>query len=104
MRVYIAGPYTNGDVAQNVRNAITAADQLLAAGHHPYIPHLTHFWHLVSPRPWEDWLKYDIEWLSVCDCVLRLPGESEGADIEVYNAELWCIPVYTNIKDIPSGL
>ena len=30
MKVYIAGPYTKGDVAINVRNAIEAADRVLA--------------------------------------------------------------------------
>jgi hypothetical protein len=94
MKVYIAGPYTKGDVVLNVRNAIMAAEAVLKAGHTPYIPHLSYFWHLVCPHPPEFWYSYDNEWLDYCDCVLRLPGESVGADAEVALAKKLCIPVY----------
>lgn len=94
MRVYVAGPYSQGDQAANVRAAIDAADKLAAAGHVPYIPHLTHFWHLVTPRPYQWWLDYDAQWLACCDAVLRLPGRSAGADEEVALAAELGIPVY----------
>lgn len=94
MRVYVAGPYTNGDVALNVRAAIEAADRILKAGHAPYVPHLMHFWHLVCPGPYEQWIQFDLEWLPVCDALVRLPGESSGADGEVRLAESLGIPVY----------
>lgn len=81
-KVYIAGPYTLGDTALNVRRAILAADEVWAAGFLPYVPHLDHLWHLVSPKPISTWYAMDIGWLRVCDAVLRLQGESEGADIE----------------------
>jgi len=102
MRVFVSGPYTNGDVAVNVRTAILAANRLLRKGHIPFVPHLTHFWHLVVPHPYEDWLELDMEWLKVCDAVLRLPGESPGADVEVRLAESLGIPVYYNEVAIPS--
>jgi hypothetical protein len=86
MRVYVAGPYSKGDVVLNVRNAIAAADTLLAAGHTPFIPHLTHLWHLVSPKTYEEWLAIDLDWLKCCDALVRLPGESSGADREVVYA------------------
>lgn len=82
LKVYIAGPYTNGDVAANVRAAIDAADKLLKAGYAAYCPHLTHFWHFAHPGPWEQWVEHDIEWLSSCDVFVRLPGVSAGADME----------------------
>ena len=100
MIVYIAGPYTKGDVAQNVHNAIKVADQLVELGHIPYIPHLTHFWHLISPRPWWFWLDYDLQWLEKCDCVLRLDGESVGADKEELAAHKLGKLVYYSIADI----
>ena len=53
MKVYIAGPYTKGDVAVNVRNAISAAQTVFEAGHDPYVPHMTHFWHMIFPAPYE---------------------------------------------------
>ena len=43
MRVYIAGAYSKGDVALNVREAIEMADKLVKLGHIPYIPHLPGF-------------------------------------------------------------
>ena len=49
-RVYIAGRYTEGATALNVRNAIEAADMLHAHGFIPFVPHLKHSWHLMSPK------------------------------------------------------
>ena len=93
MRVYIAGPYAKGDVAMNIREVIEAADMVLDIGHTPYVPHLTHLWHLISPHPQEEWLALDGEWLKVCDVVLRIPGESVGANSEVLLAMELGIPV-----------
>ena len=93
-RVFVSGPYTKGDVAANVRAAIEAAAQLTDTGYIVYLPHLTHFWHLVSPRPYEDWIKLDLAWLKLCDAVVRLPGESPGADREETEADTLGIPVY----------
>src|SRR5690348_15766763 len=81
-KVYVAGPYTKGDVAINVHNAIHAADQIHALGYAPYVPHFTHFWHLVSPKPYEKWLELDEVFLTCCDYFVRLEGESKGADRE----------------------
>ena len=102
MRVYVSGPYSKGDVAINVKNAIVAADAVLAKGHIPFVPHLTHFWHFISPKPWEVWLRIDIEWVKCCDAVLRLPGESVGADREVEFAKSLGKVIYYDIKDIES--
>jgi len=95
-KVYIAGPYSKGDVAQNVRRAIEVADILVTHGYTPYIPHLTHFWHMVCPRPYDFWLDYDNEWLKLCDAIYRIPGESSGADKEVKLATQLGIPVFEN--------
>ena len=100
MRVYIAAPYTLGDVAVNVRNAIMAADRLVELGHQPYVPHLTHFWHLVSPKPYEFWLELDMTFLNHwAEALLRLPGKSSGADGEVERAKKIMIPVYYSIDE-----
>ena len=89
IRVYVAGPYTKGDVAVNVREAILAGGRIYDAGMVPFVPHLTHFWHTVAPRPYEDWLRLDMEWLRVCDALLRLPGDSSGADKELLRRCGW---------------
>ena len=98
MKVYVAGPYTKGDVALNVRRAIEAADCLLKAGHQPFLPHLTHFWHLVCPGPYEQWMALDLAWLSVCHALVRLPGESSGADREVAEAIKLGTPVFSGVE------
>lgn len=41
-----------------------------------------------------DWLDIDLEWVRVSDAVLRLPGESAGADTEVAEANRRGIPVF----------
>lgn len=95
IKVYIAGPYTNGDVAVNVRNAIEVGQKLLSLGYAPFIPHLTHFWHIIFPNNYRKWLEVDAEFLLCCDYVIRLPGLSSGADEECQLAALHNIPVVT---------
>lgn len=90
----MAGPYTQGDVALNVRRAIEAGNLLLEAGHIPYIPHLTHFWHLLFPRPYEDWIELDEHWVPLCHALLRLLGDSNGADKEVILARSLQMPIF----------
>lgn len=97
MKVYIAGPYTKGDVAANVRAAIDAGQRVLDAGHYPYIPHLTHFWHLVHPAGWAQWMALDAVWVLACDALIRLEGESTGADMEVTLAREKGMPVYLGV-------
>ena len=98
-RVYVAGPYTKGDVAVNVRTAIDAGEQLLNAGFAPYIPHYTHFWHIHYPHDWQTWLALDKEWLLVCDAMVRLPGDSTGADLEHEWATEARIPAYNSVAE-----
>jgi len=98
--VFIASPYTLGDVGVNVKVSMDVANELMDLGFNPFIPLLYHFQHIINPRPYEDWIKFDLEWLSKCDCVLRLIGESSGADDEVAKAKELGIPVYYNIGDV----
>ena len=100
MRIYIAGPYTKGDVAANVRTAILKAEELYQLGHDPFIPHLTHFWHLLCPGPWAKWMHIDSVWLKQCEALYRLPGESIGADMEIAEALRMGIPVHYNIDEL----
>jgi len=82
LRVYIAGPYSKGDVAQNVAIVLRVAEHVWLHGDVPFVPHLTHFWHFLHPHPWLSWLLLDFEWLHQCQGLLRIPGESTGADKE----------------------
>ena len=99
-RIYVAGPLTKPDPVVNTRKAIEAGDALMQRGYAVFIPHLTLFWHLVVPHPWEIWLEHDIEWLSACDAVLLLPGESRGAERECAEAARLGIPVYRRFEDL----
>jgi hypothetical protein len=83
----------------NVRNAIAAGDELAAAGATVFIPHLTHFWHLIRPHSWQFWIDQDREWLRTCHAVVRLPGPSTGADLETMEAESLGIPVFCSVAE-----
>ena len=99
-RVYIAGPFTKGNTGINVRNAISAGNRLAERGMVPFIPHLTHFWHLVYPNEYEFWMSWCLSWVPKCDAVLRLPGDSNGADREVALAETCGIPVFYDEEEL----
>lgn len=100
MKVYIASPYTKGDVGENVNTQLRMFNMLAEFGFTPYAPLWAHFQHVAFPRDYEFWLDYDLEWLRVCDCVLRLAGESTGADREVAEAQGLGIPVFYNFKQL----
>jgi hypothetical protein len=100
IKVYIASPYTKGDAALNVKAQIDMVDELMNHGMAPFAPLYSHFQHMAHPRPYEDWANVDFEWVRVCDCLLRLPGESSGADAEVKLANEIGIPVFYNTHDL----
>jgi len=102
-KVYIASPYTLGDVAVNVKFQMDTFDELVDLGFAPFVPLYSHFQHMMHPRPYEDWVRLDFEWINVCDCLLRLGGESKGADTEVEYAKKLGIPVYYSIKELLNG-
>jgi len=104
--VYVAGPYTKGDVAINVQSAIRIGNTLseYSVAHSinivPYIPHLTHFWHLMHSHPIDFWYDYDLKWLTKCDALYRIPGKSNGADDECRWANNNGIFVAHNITEL----
>lgn len=101
-RVFIAGPMsTSGEPGPNLHAAASAAADLLLAGYAPFIPHVTWVLHAIRPdvslHLWHEW---DLVWLERCDAVLRLPGESVGADKECGLAGALGIPVYYEIESL----
>lgn len=100
MKVYIASPYTIGDQIDNVRTQMTTFDEILELGFTPFAPLLVAFQHLLSPKSWEIWMQYDLQWLEMCDVLLRLPGESAGADIEVAHALEKGIKIVYSIEEL----
>lgn len=99
-RIYIASPYTIGSMAMNVERHMRAAAQLMEIGFAPFAPLLSHFQDIYHPMPYETWMEVDLIWLAQCDAVLRLPGESKGADLEVAEAKRLGIPVFYQLTQI----
>lgn len=97
-RVYIAGPYTKNDPAENTKVAQELWDRLRKAGYSPYCPHWSHYQHILYPLPYENWLEYDLEWLALCDVMLRIPGQSSGADKEVDYAKALGMTVHYDVN------
>jgi hypothetical protein len=81
--IYVAGPYSQGDVAENVRNAMYKGMEINDLGHYAVIPHLTHFLHMFNPRPYKYWLDLDNRIIPKCTAITRIAGESDGADKEL---------------------
>ena len=99
--VYLAGPYTDDDPVANTNAAIALADRvLLEQLVTPIIPHLTMAWHLVSPKPYTEWMAYDLDVLARCDALLRFGGSSSGADSEMAFARSQGIPVFFTIATL----
>lgn len=114
MLILIAGPYrsgTDGDpqaMAANLTRLEAAAWPVFAAGHLPVIgewialPVL----HSVGKGP-TDALAEQVLYptaerlLAHCDAVLRLPGDSTGADLDVAIARERGLPVYHDTAQIP---
>jgi len=101
IRVYVAGPLTKGDQFANVRTAVLAGEELRAAGFLAFVPHLLTLWHLITGSlDYEAAMAWCLGWLATCHAVLRLPGESSGADREVARARELGIPVYHSVAEL----
>lgn len=111
-RIYVAGAISTGNVGDNVAAAHRAGLELLRAGFAPMVPHGCCFWGnqkqgeafcpQVSPEDvsHQVWLEVDFPWVAVSDALLRLPGESKGADAEVQLAQSLKIPVFFSLQDL----
>ena len=106
LKVYVVGPYSAEDeseIEHNVDAAIRMGEHIAEAGFVPFIPHLFHFWGRCYPHEYEFWMMQDIEWLKVCDAILRLPGESRGADREVGIAQDLGLRLFFSIENVPKA-
>lgn len=98
MRLYVSGPYRAATIEQRDRNIAYAdevARQLLLWGHSPFCPHtMTKDWENDPNLVVDDFLRCDCDWVAASDGIVRLPGDSKGADIEVQCAADNGKPVY----------
>lgn len=98
---YVAGPYVFPDPVENTNLTINLADRLDASGVlTACVPHLSLLWHIVCPHDADFWYDYDLALLHRCDCLLRIPGKSTGADNEVAFAEAHSIPVFYDVDEL----
>jgi hypothetical protein len=93
-KVYVSGPLTQGDTLTNIRKALEAGSELREMGC------LFAFWELLRPSPYQFWMEMDLQWVDVCDVLLRIPGESPGADKEVERARQKGIPVRYTVEEV----
>jgi hypothetical protein len=91
---YVSGPYTKGDVALNVAEAMSVAAWLMDQHVCVIVPHLSHFLHMAHPFPYHRWLEMDKVLLRRCDFLYRFPGISPGADMEIDEAIKCGVPVF----------
>ena len=93
-RIYISGPITKGNRNLSFYQASEAHLRLIATNDYSiFNPMLSMAMMANNELTWEQWLANDESFIEVCDMVLRLPGESIGADREVKFAESIGIPV-----------
>ena len=85
---------------ENVAIAIEAGRLLIESGYSPMIPHLTHYMDPDDSLGHGIWMEVDLPWVEVAAAVLRLPGESRGADIEVAHAKSLMIPVFHSLQEL----
>lgn len=94
--VYVAGPYTRPDPVFNTHAAVRAGEDLQSTGLVTcLVPHLSLLSHIIVPHNDIDhWYEHDLATLARCDALIRLPGDSSGADNEVEFAIERGIPVF----------
>jgi hypothetical protein len=113
--VLIAGPYlsgTNGDprkIALNRERLESFALPIYERGHLPMVAE----WvalpiiHAAGGRSTDDPVFRTYQYpvahrlLECCDAVLRIPGESRGADLDVDRARELGLPVYADVSQLP---
>lgn len=103
MIIYIASPYTSrADLQAAVNVQLDTFAVLLAIGHEPIAPLLSHYVDQRYPASYERWMQWCLAMVNVCDAVLRLPGDSLGADREVARAQQLGKLVFYSLEEIAS--
>lgn len=106
MRVYVAGPYSSGDIIQvleNIRVGQRASVEILLAGHEPFCPWLDYQFQFVlrdgERLTVEDYYRYSMAWLEVSDCMVVLAGwqTSKGTRAEMNRAMELGIKIYFGV-------
>lgn len=98
--VYTAGPISS-DPLGNLRRALRVYSRLVRDDVVvPFCPHLGALLDVQRTVPYEEWLRYDMAVIEHSQALLRLPGDSPGADREVAFAEELGIPVFHSVDEL----
>ena len=117
MIILIAGPYrsgTNDDPArikENMDSLEAMALPIFRKGHLPMIGEWVALplMNLAGSKEIGDEVWGEIQYpvahklLEKCDAVLRIPGASKGADMDVEVARKRGLPIYYSLEEIPEG-
>lgn len=92
--VYLACPITKGNRNWNFFQSCEAQQLLMRKGYAVIAPGLS----MLHPNAWnipyEQWMQGCLPVVERCDLLIRLPGESEGADMEVEHAKKHGVDVH----------
>ncbi|MCC6495338.1 MAG: hypothetical protein IT193_03665 [Propionibacteriaceae bacterium] len=117
MMILVSGPYltgTDGDedkIRQNLARMEAMALPLFEKGHLAVVGEWL-AWPVITAaggdsHQSEAFARYQYpvahRLLAKCDAVLRIPGESRGADLECDLARELGKPVYTDLEDVPAA-
>lgn len=98
MLVYTAGPFSGENKEQNIETARKVAAELWDLGHAVICPHANtaHLEQFTRNTEYEDFLRGDLEMISVCDALVMLPGwrKSAGASEEYAHAKRLGLFIY----------
>ncbi len=114
--ILISGPYmtgTGGDeamIAKNLREMETMALPIYRKGHVAVVgewiswPIIKSAGGMTHQSPEFKEFQYPVahRLLEICDAVLRIPGESKGADLEMEKARQMGKSIYMSIDEIPT--
>lgn len=117
--VYVAGAISKGDLTANISLAHEYSMALFRAGVPCVVPHDSCFWagriewmappgtsqgfipdSLPKGTTYDDWLAMSLVVVSRCDALLRIPGYSPGANMEVAEANRLGKPVFYSVADV----
>lgn len=101
IKVYLAGPYTfpKGEEQENVNRMIDYAQQI-PDKFWVYIPLLIHYIQIRHPKSYKYCMQYEQVAIDVCDCLLRMSGESKGADEEIKYIKKQGKPVFYSVEEL----
>ena len=107
--VYLAGPITLGDWEHNFCQGVSAQRHLMRDGYAVWNPMLSMMMSkkleaLPLGLTHKDFEENDMPLVAVSNAVLRLPGESRGADNEIALALSLGIPVFHSIEELQECL